>query len=63
MTSVLPDQVAGEDDEPTLEELGLVAPPEDAPEPFNDLLVCVVWNFSSQLLGWVRDRQVAQALK
>lgn len=38
MTSVLPDQVAGEDDEPTLEELGLVAPPDDAPEPFNDLL-------------------------
>lgn len=39
MTSDLPDQVAGEDDqEPSLEELGLVTPPEDAPEPFNDLL-------------------------
>jgi len=38
MTSDLPDQVAGEDDEPSLEELGLVLPPEDAPEPFNDLL-------------------------
>ena len=38
MTSDVTDQVAGEDDEPTLEELGLLAPPEDAPEPYNDLL-------------------------
>ncbi|KQQ46410.1 hypothetical protein ASF61_18645 [Duganella sp. Leaf126] len=39
MTSDTPDQAASEDDlEPSLEELGLVAPPEHAPEPFHDLL-------------------------
>ncbi|MET0323496.1 MAG: hypothetical protein ABW069_22490, partial [Duganella sp.] len=39
MTSDFTDQIASEaEQEPSLEELGLVAPPEDAPEPFHDLL-------------------------
>lgn len=39
MTSDDQDQVASDyEQEPSLEELGLVAPPADAPEPFNDLL-------------------------
>ncbi|MET0265701.1 MAG: hypothetical protein ABW202_08810 [Duganella sp.] len=38
MTSDYPDLIASEDDEPSLEELGLGAPPAEAPEPFHDLL-------------------------